>query len=63
MAVTPQLQGACNPAETLSRISRRKQYQLLKTGEIKAKKDGYKTIIDLQSVDDFALSERGISGS
>jgi hypothetical protein len=39
--------------EETRRISRRKQYELLKLGKIKAKKEGLRTIIDLQSVDDY----------
>jgi hypothetical protein len=42
--------------EERNRISRRKQYELLKAGKIKAKKDGLHTIIDLESVDDYQAS-------
>jgi hypothetical protein len=42
--------------EETRRISRRKQYQLLKLGLIKAKKDGVHTIIDLVSVDAYQAS-------
>jgi hypothetical protein len=44
--------------EKTRRISRRKQYELLKAGKIRAKKDGVRTIIDLESVDAYQSSLR-----
>jgi hypothetical protein len=48
--------GTMRDVEETRHISRRKQYQLLKLGLIKAKKDGFRTLIDLQSVDDHQAS-------
>jgi hypothetical protein len=42
--------------EQTRRISRRKQYELLKLGKIKAKKCGLHTLIDLPSVDEYQAS-------
>jgi hypothetical protein len=48
--------GTMRDVEHTRRISRRKQYQLLADGKIKAKKYGVRTLIDLQSVDDHLAS-------
>jgi hypothetical protein len=48
--------GTMRDVEERNRISRRKQYELLKAGKIKAKKDGLHTLIDLPSVDAYQAS-------
>jgi hypothetical protein len=48
--------GTMRDVEERNRISRRKQYHLLAAGKIKAKKDGFHTLIDLPSVDDYQAS-------
>jgi excisionase family DNA binding protein len=48
--------GSFQDVEETRRISRSEQYKLIRAGRIVARKLGTKTLIDLQSVDDYISS-------
>jgi hypothetical protein len=48
--------GSFQDVEETRSISRSEQYKLIRTGRIVARKLGSKTLIDLQSVDDYIAS-------